>query len=109
HSIAATSMIIEMVQSYDDHFSDELNSVKYHKGQNDVAKKMQQFLQDSKLIKKREKHLYHQPIKENILKDKVQEYYSIRCVPQIVGAVTDTIKYAEDVIINEINSVNDNP
>jgi histidine ammonia-lyase len=109
HSIAATSMIIEMVQSYDDHFSDELNSVKYHKGQNEVAKKMQQFLQDSQLIKKREKHLYNQHIKENILKDKVQEYYSIRCVPQIVGAVSDTIAYAEEVIINEINSVNDNP
>ncbi|MDI1356476.1 MAG: aromatic amino acid ammonia-lyase [bacterium] len=109
HSIAATSMIVEIVQSYDDHFSDELNSVKYHKGQNEVAKKMQEFLKDSQLIKKREKHLYRAPIKENILKDKVQEYYSIRCVPQIVGAISDTIAYAEEVIINEINSVNDNP
>lgn len=109
HSIAATSMIVEIVQSYDDHFSDELNSVKYHKGQNEVAKQMQEFLKDSRLIKKREKHLYRAPIKENILKDKVQEYYSIRCVPQIVGAIKDTIAYAEDVIINEINSVNDNP
>lgn len=108
-SIAATSIILEMVQSFDDHFSNELNSVKYHKGQNDVAKGIQQFLGDSKLIKKREKHLYNQPIKENILKDKVQEYYSIRCVPQILGAIQDTIVYAEEVIINEINSVNDNP
>ncbi|PBQ31173.1 histidine ammonia-lyase [Sphingobacteriaceae bacterium] len=109
HSVAATSMIVEMVQSYDDHFSNELNSVKYHAGQNKIAKEMQDFLQDSKLIKKREKHLYHAPIKENILKDKVQEYYSIRCVPQILGPVHDTIAYAEEVIINEINSVNDNP
>jgi histidine ammonia-lyase len=109
HSVAATSIIVEMVQSYDDHFSNELNSVKYHSGQNSIAKNMQDFLKDSKLIKKREKHLYHQPIKENILKDKVQEYYSIRCVPQILGPISDTIKYAEEVIINEINSVNDNP
>jgi len=109
HSVAATSMIVEMVQSYDDHFSNELNSVKHHKGQSYVATEMQQFLQDSQLVKKREKHLYHQPIKENILKDKVQEYYSIRCVPQILGPVHDTIAYAEEVIINEINSVNDNP
>lgn len=107
--VAATSMILEMVQSYDDHFSNELNTVKYHKGQNAVAKGIQNFLGDSQLIKKREKHLYRQPIKENILKDKVQEYYSIRCVPQILGAIQDTIDYAEDVIINEINSVNDNP
>jgi histidine ammonia-lyase len=30
-------------------------------------------------------------------------------VPQILGAVADTISYAEEVILNEINSVNDNP
>jgi len=109
HSIAATSMIVEMVRSYDDHFSNELNSVKYHNGQNLIAKEMQEFLKDSRLIKKREKHLYHTPIRENILKDKVQEYYSIRCVPQILGPIHDTLAYAEEVIINEINSVNDNP
>lgn len=108
-AVAATSMIVEMVQSYDDHFSDELNSVKYHEGQNTIAKKMQTFLSDSQLIKKREKHLYQKPIKENILKDKVQEYYSIRCVPQILGPVFDTIENATKVIISEINSVNDNP
>ena len=108
-TVAASSMIVEMVESYDDHFSNELNSVKHHPGQNHIAKAMQAFLADSKLIKKREKHLYDSPIKENILKDKVQEYYSIRCVPQIVGPIEDTLNYAEQVIINEINSVNDNP
>ncbi len=108
-TVAASSMIVEMVESYDDHFSNELNSVKYHSGQNTIAQAMQTFLADSKLIKKREKHLYDSPIKENILKDKVQEYYSIRCVPQIVGPISDTIEYAEKIIIDEINSVNDNP
>lgn len=107
-AVATTSMVVEMVESYDDHFSDELNSVKYHVGQNKVAKDIQEFLIDSQLIKKREKHLYS-PIKENILKDKVQEYYSIRCVPQILGPIEDTINYAEQVIVNEINSVSDNP
>jgi len=108
-SVATTAMIVEIVQSYDDHYSDELNSVKCHAGQLAIARDMQAFLKDSQLIKKREKHLYNKPISENILKDKVQEYYSIRCVPQIVGPVKDTIDYAEEVIINEINSVNDNP
>src|SRR5436190_499438 len=41
HTVAATSMITEIVQSYDDHFSDELNSVKYHRGQNEIARQMQ--------------------------------------------------------------------
>lgn len=109
HALAASGMIVEMVESYDDHFSNELNVVKHHPGQNRVAKEMQNFLKDSQLVKKREKYLYNKPIKENILKDKVQEYYSIRCVPQIIGPIIDTINYAEQVIVNEINSVSDNP
>jgi histidine ammonia-lyase len=39
----------------------------------------------------------------------VQEYYSIRCVPQILGPVFDTIKSVEEILIDEVNSVNDNP
>lgn len=108
-AVAATAMIIEIVQSYDDHFSEELNSVKHHAGQSAIARELQAFLKDSTLIRKREKHLYNQSNTENILKDKVQEYYSIRCTPQILGPIKDTIAYAEEVIINEINSVNDNP
>lgn len=106
---AASAMIIEMVESYDDHYSNELNSVKHHVGQNTIARMLQEHLKDSSLVKKREKHLYDKPVKENVLKDKVQEYYSIRCVPQVAGPVFDTIKYAESVLINEIHSVNDNP
>ena len=39
----------------------------------------------------------------------MQEYYSIRCVPQILGPIADTISYSYKVVANEINSVNDNP
>ncbi|HTA63071.1 MAG TPA: aromatic amino acid ammonia-lyase [Bacteroidia bacterium] len=105
----ASSMIIEMVESYDDHYSDELNSVKLHRGQNLIAQNIRTHLIDSKLVKKRGKHLYDQPTTETIVKEKVQEYYSIRCVPQILGPIYDTIAFAEEIIIDEINSANDNP
>lgn len=108
-AIASTCMIVELVESYDDHYSNELNSVKLHLGQNKIAQEMQEFLKESQLIKKREKHLYNEATTETILKDKVQEYYSLRCVPQIIGPILDTINYTEQVIINEINSVSDNP
>jgi histidine ammonia-lyase len=104
-----SAMIIEMVESYDDHYSNELNSVKLHHGQNHVAQNIREHLADSGLVKKRDKHLYDQPTKENVVKDKVQEYYSIRCVPQIIGPIYDTIAFAEEIIIDEINSANDNP
>src|SRR5699024_6254573 len=41
--------------------------------------------------------------------EKVQEYYSLRCVPQILGPVLDTIEKVEEVLVNEVNSANDNP
>ena len=108
-SVLISSMIVELVESYDDHYSSELNNVKQHEGQQQVAAMMRSFLGDSKMVKSREEHLYNRKVSENVLKEKVQEYYSIRCVPQILGPVYDTIAAAEKVVLNEINSVNDNP
>ena len=108
-SVAISSMIVELVESYDDHYSSELNNVKQHEGQRKVAGMMRTFLADSKMVKNREEHLYNRKVDENILKEKVQEYYSIRCVPQILGPIYDTIAGAEKVVMDEINSVNDNP
>ncbi|RZK29227.1 MAG: aromatic amino acid lyase, partial [Hymenobacter sp.] len=41
--------------------------------------------------------------------DKVQEYYSLRCVPQVLGPVLDAFWQAERVVLDEAASVNDNP
>lgn len=108
-SLKISCAINEMVAAYDDHFSEELNAAKLHKGQQEVAKRMREHLKDSQLIRKRDKHLYSGENQEKVFKDKVQEYYSIRCVPQILGAVLDTVNYVEQVLENELNSANDNP
>ncbi|MCE5344959.1 MAG: aromatic amino acid ammonia-lyase [Bacteroidales bacterium] len=108
-AIVASAMINEVVDSYDDSFSDELNSKKLHEGQNEVARLMRKVLEGSKLIKNREEYLYQREITEKILTVKVQEYYSIRCVPQVLGPVFDTIKSVESILLDEANSVSDNP
>lgn len=108
-AVMLSSITNELMKSFDDHFSIELNSVKHHTGQQKVAQAMQTFLGDSKLIRKRPEHLYHRKIEEAVFTDKVQEYYSLRCVPQILGPVYDTIAFAEKVLTDEVNSVNDNP
>jgi len=108
-SLLASSTIMEIVQSFDDHYSTPLNEVKHHYGQNAVSKAIQNTLKDSKLIKSREEHHYNQKVEVDVLVEKMQEYYSIRCVPQIAGPIVDTINYAKEVLINEINSANDNP
>jgi histidine ammonia-lyase len=108
-SVLTSAMINEIVQSFDDHFSHELNSTKQHRGQQIIADAMRKTLKDSQLIKKRSDHLYNGKIEEKIFKQKIQEYYSLRCVPQILGPVCDTLSNVEEVLVNELNSVNDNP
>jgi histidine ammonia-lyase len=108
-SVLASCMINELVQSFSDHFSAELNEAKKHKGQHEIAARMRHILHDSHLLRTRSEHLYDNIPEMDIVADKVQEYYSIRCVPQILGAVEDTLNYSEKVLVDEINSANDNP
>jgi histidine ammonia-lyase len=62
------------------------------------------------MIHSRSEHLYNPAnIQHDVFEDKVQEYYSLRCVTQILGPVYDTLKNAERIIVDELNSVNDNP
>ncbi|HYG02537.1 MAG TPA: aromatic amino acid ammonia-lyase [Chryseosolibacter sp.] len=107
--VILSSIINELMKSFDDHFSLELNQVKHHPGQNIIAAQMRELLNDSKLVRKRPEHLYHRKITEAVFTDKVQEYYSLRCIPQILGPVYDTIMEVKEVLENEVNSVNDNP
>lgn len=108
-SMNCSALINEIVEAYDDHFSVELNSAKLHVGQSTIAEEMRNHLKDSQLTKKREQHLYTGENNEVIFKEKVQEYYSIRCIPQILGPVYDTIENVGKVLEGELNSANDNP
>jgi histidine ammonia-lyase len=107
--LTASALLNEIVESFDDHFSLELNQVKKHHGQLAVAAGLREILDDSKMIRHRADYFYHNEIKETVFKKKVQEYYSLRCLPQILGPVYDTIKGAEAIVVDELNSVSDNP
>ena len=109
-STLLSAMTNEVVAAFDDHFSYELNIVKHHKGQNQVATALRDILKGSKMIRSRSEYLYRtENLEQEVFEDKVQEYYSLRCVTQILGPVYDTICQAEHVVVNELNSVNDNP
>jgi histidine ammonia-lyase len=108
-SLKFSCAINELVQAYDDHFSEELNATKRHKGQQEIASRMRANLIDSSLIRKREDHLYSGDNTEDVFKEKVQEYYYLRCVPQILGPVLETINNTASILEEEFNSANDNP
>ncbi len=109
-SVVLSAMINEVVEAFDDHYSYELNIVKQHKGQNKIAAQLRDILKDSKMIRSRSEHLYNPDnLNQEVFEDKVQEYYSLRCVTQVLGPIYDTIAQAEKVVVDELNSVNDNP
>lgn len=108
-SVAASVMMNEIAASYDDFMSQALNETKLHKGQREIAGMMREWVEGSQCVRKRENELYTGVHTEKIFEHKVQPYYSLRCVPQILGPVLDELENAEEVLMNEINSACDNP
>lgn len=108
-SVLASVMMNEITESYDDFASESLNNSKPHAGQLYIAKEMRKLIKSSKRFKKREIELYTNNHKETIFLHKVQSYYSLRCVPQILGPVYDTFMNAKKIVVTEYNSACDNP
>ena len=79
-----------------DPFYPAIHTIRPHKGQIHVAKRMMQILQNSGL-------------QAEVNRPAVQDPYTFRCIPQVLGASYDTFEYARTVIEQEINSVTDNP
>lgn len=104
----SSALLIEIVGSYDDYYSEGLNGVKAHAGQQKAARRLRDILTDSNRLRDRSDHLYRSHENKK-LDDKVQEYYSIRCLPQIMGPIIDTLVNSQQTVEDELNSVSDNP
>lgn len=107
-SLTASVLMNEIASSYDDLMSEVLNGLKHHEGQQQVAARMREIAAGSQRLLSREEELYHAH-EEAVFEHKVQPYYSLRCIPQILGPVWDELKSAERVLVSELNSVDDNP
>ena len=92
----AAAMTMEALNGITKAFDEKVHQVRGHKGQIDVAKNMRSLLEGSKNA------LQVNP-------RKVQDPYSLRCIPQIHGATRDAISYAYEAVSKEINAVTDNP
>ena len=100
----------EIAGSYDDLMAAPLNEYRRHAGQIHIAEEMRRLSQGSQRLQKRENKLYdasHAEVK--VFEEKVQAYYSLRCAPQILGPISDTLAYSRQVIEEELNAASDNP
>lgn len=102
----------EIAGSYDDLMAAPLNEYRRHDGQIQVAREMRELSAGSRRLQKREEVLYTQSDdvhSTKVFKNKVQAYYSLRCAPQILGPIYDTLAYSRRVIEEELNAASDNP
>ncbi len=108
-AVVAAVWMNEIAGSYDDFMADALNGCRHHPGQQTIARRMREMAATSRCFSKREIELFNGGNKETYFEKKVQAYYSLRCTPQILGPILDTLDSTRQVLEDEINSACDNP
>jgi histidine ammonia-lyase len=94
----AGALTVDAMRGTDTAFDERIVSVRPHPGAFAAARNLRDLLQGSS-IRESHRHSAH----------KVQDHYSLRCIPQVHGAVRDGLHAAEGWLNIEINSATDNP
>lgn len=96
-SIVAGAMTTDAVQGSDTPFDERIHRVRGHHGQQQVGSLLFELMKGSEI---RASH---------VSCPRVQDPYSIRCQPQVVGACLDSLHQSADTLEIEANAVTDNP
>ncbi len=99
-SVAASVMMNEIAASYDDFMAQSLNEAKHHKGQQEIAAMMREWVAGSKCVLQRENELYNQVHKEKIFEHKVHSIPNNNDNQDIVSMGTNSALLAKTVIEN---------
>ena len=94
----AAAMSLEAVRGSPDPFDPRIHDARPHLWQQRSAELMRQLLAESEI---RESHRDNDP--------RVQDAYSLRCTPQVLGAVGEGLAFAERLVATELNAATDNP
>src|SRR5881396_3871692 len=94
----AGAMSLEALRGTPAAFDSRLQEARPHPGQKAVAKHLLSLMEDSEI---RQSHVKDDP--------HVQDAYSLRCMPQVHGAVRGALTHCEDVLLIESASATDNP
>jgi len=97
-AVAAAAMSLEGLRGTPTPLDPRIHAARPHAGQVRAAALMRSLVADSAI---RESHREHDP--------RVQDAYSLRCSPQVLGAVADAIAFARTTAEIELNASTDNP
>jgi histidine ammonia-lyase len=94
----AGAMSLEALKGTPVAFDERIHAARPHPGQVAVARHLRELLEDSEI---RKSHLENDP--------RIQDAYSLRCMPQVHGAVRDALAHARGIVEIETGSATDNP
>ncbi|HTO72343.1 MAG TPA: histidine ammonia-lyase [Gemmatimonadales bacterium] len=97
-SVGAAAMSLEALRGTPVPLEERIHLARPHRGQLAAARLMRELLENSAI---RESHRENDP--------RVQDAYSLRCTPQVLGAVADAIAFAAETARIELNASTDNP
>lgn len=92
----AGALALEALRGTDQAFIEQLHRARPHRGQLESARHMRELLRGSARI-----------VRDTY--ERIQDAYSLRCIPQVHGAVRQALAHLRDVLSVEINSATDNP
>ena len=97
-ALAAAAMSIDACRGTDAFLDERVHAARGQPGQSQVARRLRALIAGSQIIPS---HLHDDP--------RVQDPYSLRCAPQVLGAALDAIEFARGVVERELGAVTDNP
>jgi histidine ammonia-lyase len=94
------AMSLEALKGTPVAFDEKIHAIRPHPGQVESARRLRELINGSEI---RESH------RDHTVDPRVQDAYSLRCMPQVHGAVRDSLAHARRIMEIEINSATDNP
>lgn len=131
----AAALSLEAMMCEKDAFADELHRLRHQEGQINTASNIRSLTQNSRRMAVEARHEFFKTTTETELrknldagdkkndietiskykfeyefeKNRVQDAYSLRCIPQVHGACKDAFNYVKTIVEHEISAVTDNP
>jgi len=97
-ALCAAAMSIDACRGTDAFLDARVHDARGQLGQSEVAGRLRALIEGSQIIPS---HLHDDP--------RVQDPYSLRCAPQVMGAALDTLRFGRELVTRELGAVTDNP
>lgn len=95
------AMSIEALAGFGDAFIPHIHEARGHAGQIECAARIRALLAGSRLV--------DGDVERDPTRQPPQDAYSLRCTPQVLGAVRDTLAFVRRIVETELNAATDNP